>query len=159
MGSYDKLQMMDAGMTRFRSDESFGNVLGMVKGTMSRYGKVLRKTDVDEASLPDLVRDFDLFLDLGTPWRRRLIACHLEQEEGGHYAVTFREGNRSSILRAVFFSAAILTLAGLVILGVFNPIVSFICLALAAFLGYGWIVPSRRPQRIVSELLSKLKSE
>ena len=36
-----KVQMLDAGMTLFKSGENFGNTLGQVKAEMEVYGKVM----------------------------------------------------------------------------------------------------------------------
>ena len=98
-----KAQMMDAGMVLFPSDEPFGRVLGMVKTAMTPYGKVWRKTDLEGSVLPDSLPEFDLFLDRSTPWRKRYISAWVSDAGDGRYALTFREGNRSTGLRAATF--------------------------------------------------------
>lgn len=152
-----KAQMMDAGMVLFPSDEPFGRVLGMVKTAMTPYGKVWRKTDLEGSVLPDSLPEFDLFLDRSTPWRKRYISACVEDAGEGRYALTFREGNRSTRLRAATF-----------ILLIFACVLGAVCIpgigllrpalwALAGWFAYRWIVPARNNRKAVEELMRKFK--
>ncbi|MBR1501037.1 MAG: hypothetical protein IJ616_03620 [Bacteroidales bacterium] len=152
-----KAQMMDAGMVLFPSDEPFGHVLGMVKTAMTPYGKVWRKTDLEGSVLPDSLPEFDLFLDRSTPWRKRYISAWVEDAGDGRYALTFREGNRSTTLRAATF-----------ILLIFACVLGAVCIpgigllrpalwALAGWFAYRWIVPARNNRKAVEELMRKFK--
>ena len=152
-----KAQMMDAGMVLFPSDEPFGRVLGMVKTAMTPYGKVWRKTDLEGSVLPDSLPEFDLFLDRSTPWRKRYISAWVSDAGDGRYALTFREGNRSTGLRAATF-----------ILLIFACVLGAVCIpgigllrpalwALAGLVAYRWIVPARNNRKAVEELMRKFK--
>lgn len=152
-----KAQMMDAGMVLFPSDEPFGRVLGMVKTAMTPYGKVWRKTDLEGSVLPDSLPVFDLFLDRSTPWRKRYISAWVSDAGDGRYALTFREGNRSTGLRAATF-----------ILLIFACVLGAVCIpgigllrpalwALAGWVAYRWIVPARNNRKAVEELMRKFK--
>lgn len=99
-----KVQMLDAGMVLFETKSDFGDTLGQVKAEMEVYGKVLKPADLSEAELPESTGECDLFLDWSSIWRVRYISCHLESADGGEsdphrYAATFKEGNRSTMLR------------------------------------------------------------
>ena len=152
-----KAQMMDAGMVLFPSDEPFGRVLGMVKTAMTPSGKVWRKTDLEGSVLPDSLPEFDLFLDRSTPWRKRYISAWVSDAGDGRYALTFREGNRSTGLRAATF-----------ILLIFACVLGAVCIpgigllrpalwALAGWVAYRWIVPARNNRKAVEELMRKFK--
>ena len=73
-----KVQMMDAGMTLFESEQNYGNALGQVKAELEVYGNVLKPCELADAALPESTGDCDLFLDWSTFWRVRYISCHLE---------------------------------------------------------------------------------
>jgi hypothetical protein len=152
-----KAQMMDAGMVLFPSDEPFGRVLGMVKTAMTPYGKVWRKTDLEGSVLPDSLPEFDLFLDRSTPWRKRYISAWVSDAGDGRYALTFREGNRSTGLRAATFILLIFTcVLGAVCIpgiGLLRPALW----ALAGWVAYRWIVPARNNRKAVEELMRKFK--
>lgn len=152
-----KAQMMDAGMILVHSDEPFGRILGMVKTAMTPYGKVWRKTDLEGSVLPDSLPEFDLFLDRSTPWRKRYISAWVSDAGDGRYALTFREGNRSTGLRAATF-----------ILLIFACVLGAVCIpgigllrpalwALAGWVAYRWIVPARNNRKAVEELMRKFK--
>lgn len=145
-----KTLMMDAGMTMFESTDNFGLCLGQVKAEMSEYGKVLTQYDIDSTEVPESTGEFDFFLDRTTFWRKRYISCRLEsagqREVDGEtiykYAVSFREGNRST-----FFRGAVMTLiisgsiAGLFLSH--GPAAAIIEIVIAAAAAYCWIMPSR----------------
>lgn len=159
-----KVQMMDAGMTLFESEENFGNTLGQVKAEMETYGKVLKSSELDTAKLPVSTGECDLFMDWSSIWRIRYISCHVESAgeriENGKtiykYAASFKEGNRSTSLRGIvmmifmviftietiFASRIIFTLQGLIFAG------------LTAYL---WILPSRKAQNNVQDLEETLR--
>ncbi len=152
-----KAQMMDAGMVLFPSDEPFGRVLGMVKTAMTPYGKVWRKTDLEGSVLPDSLPEFDLFLDRSTPWRKRYISAWVSDAGDGRYALTFREGNRSTGLRAATF---ILLIFACVLAAVCIPGIGLLrpaLWALAGWVAYRWIVPARNNRKAVEELMRKFK--
>lgn len=152
-----KAQMMDAGMVLFPSDEPFGRVLGMVKTAMTPYGKVWRKTDLEGSVLPDSLPEFDLFLDRSTPWRKRYISAWVSDAGDGRYALTFREGNRSTGLRAATF---ILLIFACVLGAVCIPGIGLLRPALwtlAGWVAYRWIVPARNNRKAVEELMRKFK--
>ncbi|MBR1894890.1 MAG: hypothetical protein IJ823_06510, partial [Bacteroidales bacterium] len=75
----------------------------------------------------------------------------------GRYALTFREGNRSTGLRAATF-----------ILLIFACVLGAVCIpgigllrpalwALAGWIAYRWIVPARNNRKAVEELMRKFK--
>ena len=54
MVQYDmKVQMMDAGMTLFESEQNYGNALGQVKAELEVYGNVLKPCELADAALPE----------------------------------------------------------------------------------------------------------
>jgi hypothetical protein len=172
---YDrKTQMMDAGMAFFESAEGLGSVMGIVKAQLDAYGKVWQSSEIDHSLLPSCVGDFDLFLDWSTPWRTRYVACAVEeagdtgrkddQDRPVHrYAVSFKEGNRSTPLRAgghialaaVFF---VMMIAQNFILSRFRFLVGLCFFVLAALTVYRWITPSHKAQRSVKQIISTLIS-
>lgn len=135
---------------------------------MEVYGKVLKPADLSEAELPESTGECDLFLDWSTIWRVRYISCHLESADGGEsdphggesdphrYAATFKEGNRSTMLRGVVMAVL---LAGFVLDIIFvHGVLNTICaVVLAALTAYVWILPSRKAQRVVKSLMKALK--
>lgn len=156
-----KVQMLDAGMVLFETKSDFGDTLGQVKAEMEVYGKVLKLADLSEAELPESTGECDLFLDWSSIWRVRYISCHLESADGGEsdphrYAATFKEGNRSTMLRGVVMAVL---LAGFVMDIVFvHGVLNTICaVVLAALTAYVWILPSRKAQRVVKSLMKALK--
>lgn len=160
-----KVQMMDAGMTLFSTEDNFGNTLGQVKAEMEEYGKVLKNNDLEGVSLPESTGDFDLFLEWSTVWRVRYISCHLEsageQVEDGktvyRYAATFKEGNRSSAFRGIVMGALLIfSIADAVFApGLLNTLLGIV---LAGIVAYLWILPSRKAQKTVFSLMSNLRS-
>lgn len=52
-----KVQMLDAGMTLFKSGENFGNIFGQVKAEMEVYGKVLKPSEIADVMLPESTGD------------------------------------------------------------------------------------------------------
>lgn len=158
-----KVQMMDAGMTLFESEQNYGNTLGQLKAELEVYGNVLRPAEIAEAVLPESTGDCDLFLDWSTFWRVRYISCRLESagetEKDGktiyRYAATFKEGNRSSMFRGVVMLLVLLSFVvdAVAAHGFISTVLGMVLAALAAYL---WILPSRKARRAVSELLAKL---
>ncbi len=161
-----KVQMMDAGMTLFETEENYGNTLGQVKAELEVYGKVLRPSELSEAILPDSTGDCDLFLDWSSAWRKRYISCHLESagetEKYGktiyRYAASFKEGNRSTILRGAVMLMFLLTMLTEIFFGssLLSKIQGLVCAGLTAWL---WILPSRKAQNLVFSLMRKLKDD
>lgn len=148
-----KVQMLDAGMILFKSEENFGNTLGQVKAEMDVYGKVLKPSEIEDVVLPESTGDCDLFLNWSTFWRIRYISCHLESSGDG-YAATFKEGNRSTTFRGIVMSLLI-SFAAVVIFapGTLYTLLGLILAGLAAYL---WILPSRKAQKTVAALMHKL---
>lgn len=149
-----KVQMLDAGMVLFKSEENFGNTLGQVKAEMEVYGKVLKPSEIEDVVLPESTGDCDLFLNWSTFWRIRYISCHLESSGDG-YAATFKEGNRSTTFRGIVMSLLLISFAVVVI---FAPgtLYTLLGLILAGLTAYLWILPSRKAQKTVAELMRKL---
>ena len=165
-----KAQMMDAGTALFRMEGGFGTALGQVKAEMAEFGQVRSVSDapvdqrharehVCDRDLPASTAHCDLFLDYSTPWRYRYISCLLEESgESGAYAATFKEGNRSTPLRAaahilgslLFLVLPLLSKAGgwLWLPGI---VLSLCCL-------YDWLRPSRRAQQVVQTLIQTLSA-
>ena len=153
-----KAQMMDAGMILVHSDEPFGRMLGMVKTAMTPYGKVWRKTDLEGSVLPESLPEFDLFLDRSTPWRKRYLSAWVEDAGEGRYARTFREGNRSTALRAATF---ILLISSCILTAILAPGIGLLRLvlwALAGLLAYRWIVPARNNRKAVEQVMQSFKN-
>lgn len=161
-----KVQMMDAGMTLFETEENYGNTLCQVKAELEVYGKVLRPSELSEAILPDSTGDCDLFLDWSSAWRKRYISCHLENagetEKDGktiyRYAASFKEGNRSTVLRGAVMLMFLLTMLTEIFFGsnLLSKIQGLVCAGLTAWL---WILPSRKAQNLVFSLMRKLKDD
>ncbi len=160
-----KVQMMDAGMIMFESEQNFGNVLGQVKAEMEVYGKVLRPSEIGDVQLPESTGECDIFLDWSTPWRVRYISCHLENageitRDGKalqRYAATFKEGNKSTVFRGCVMLVLLLGFVS----GVFatdGALYTIINVVLAAFVAYLWILPSRKAQRVIAKLMASVKS-
>lgn len=160
-----KVQMMDAGMTLFESGQGFGNTLGQVKAEMEVYGKVLKANDMEGVKVPDSTGDFDLFMDWSTIWRVRYISCHLESAgeissgEGSvyRYAATFKEGNRSTLLRGMVMLVLMIAFMAetVIVPGLLFTLQGLFCAALTAYI---WILPSRKAQKIVFALMEKLET-
>lgn len=170
---YDrKTQMMDAGMAFFESSEGMGNVMGIVKAQLEYYGKVVSDSQIEPDSLPSSTGAFTFFMDWSSPWRTRYISCLVEdagdtgkQDAEGRpvrrYAVSFKEGSRSSKLRActyIFMTAAFLCLMVMqnFLLHGFRFMAGFACFALAAYTAYLWCVPSHKAQKTVKGLIASL---
>lgn len=174
MNRFDqKTQMMDAGTVLFPFPGGFGSALGTVKALMKEYGRVLTVSEaavpdafqdsVDPAGLPPSTAACDLFLDYSTPWRHRYVSCLLEDAGPGEgdvrrYAAVFKQGDRSTPLRAAVH--LLLIVAGGVL--VFLPVTGFAGvlagLALAALAAYGWIVPSRKALRVLHDIQDRLRA-
>lgn len=164
MRNFDKkVQMMDAGMKLFESENGFGTCIGQVKANLKEYGKVLENRDLEGVTLPDSTGEYDLFTDRTDLWRKKYISCRVEyageRKEDGKtiykYAASFKEGNRSTVFRGMTMLVLMLLAAAGAIW--FNSFLSYaagiaITLATACF----WIMPSREAVRAVRKLMSEL---
>ncbi len=151
-----KTQMMDAGTVIFRCEVGFGSALGKVRGVLAPYGKVYAANQLNPEGLPSSCRGCDFLLDWSTPWRTRYICCKVSAS-GDAYAAVFKEGNRSGILRAAFFSAL---MALFIILAIFSGtgfLVRLACIVLCLVSGYLWLVPSSHAAGKVREIMDSLK--
>jgi len=130
-----KVKMMDAGTALFTIDGGLGTALGQVKAEMAVYGKAYRAGELEKEDLPEMVEDWDLFLDYSTAWRNRYLVCKVDAvgmsdatgagnpELGANrYAASFSEGNSSTRLRGVCLGA----LTIIFFICVFLPHFSFI---------------------------------
>lgn len=102
------VQMMDAGMVLIDSNESFGEMLGTVKATLSGYGKLYIVNDTNGgkftngvalSDLPESTAYCDLFIDRSTIFRKRYLSCTVEWAGEGKYALKLKEGNKNAPLR------------------------------------------------------------
>ena len=157
-----RVQMMDAGMKLFESENGFGTCIGQVKANLKETGKVLEARELEGIALPGSTGDFDLFVDRSNLWRKKYLSCRIEyageREEGGktifRYAASFREGNRSG-LRAVTMLVLMLLSAAAAV--VFNSFISYLA-GFAAIVAIAclWIMPSGEAVRTVRRLMSEL---
>ena len=100
------VQMMDAGMRLFESEKPLGTVLGGIKNEMGRYGRLMRRNQIDPVELPATTGDCDLFLDRSTRFKSKYLSCRVEDagtvgktvdgEEIHRYAASLKEGNRNT---------------------------------------------------------------
>lgn len=155
------VQMMDAGMVLIDSNDSFGEMLGSVKATLSGFGKLYIVNDtsggkfsdgVSLSELPESTADCDLFLDRSTLFRKRYISCKLEWAGEGRYALKLKEGNKNGPLRDL----VTLLMAGYgfiyVLMG--KGILFRLAGVLLILLGlYLWSKPSVSAQKTVGEIL------
>ena len=98
------VQMMDAGMRLFESEKP--TVLGGIKNEMGRYGRLMRRNEIDPEELPATTGDCDLFLDRSTRFKSKYLSCRVEDagtvgktadgEEIHRYAASLKEGNRNT---------------------------------------------------------------
>lgn len=99
------VKMMDAGTALFHEKDGFGCAIGAVKAEMDVYGKTLRRHEFRPEDLPAEVAECDLLLDMSSRWRRRLVACRVEDtgtvlrtEDDGRevrrYAAVFLAGDK-----------------------------------------------------------------
>ena len=98
--------MMDAGMRLFESEKPLGTVLGGIKNEMGRYGRLMRRNEIDPEELPATTGDCDLFLDRSTRFKSKYLSCRVEDagtvgktadgEEIHRYAASLKEGNRNT---------------------------------------------------------------
>jgi len=157
-----KAQMMDAGTALFEAQEGIGMAIGHVRRKMEAYGEVANANETSADVVPDTTGDFDLFLDFSTPWRSRYISCKVEaageagEAPGGEplhrYAAVFKEGNRSTHLRAGAHVLLIAGLVGVALSGVAGWLGGVAAFFLAGFVAYRWIVPSAASQRTMQSL-------
>lgn len=158
-----RVQMMDAGMKLFESENGFGTCIGQVKANLKETGKVLEARELEGIAIPGSTGDFDLFVDRSNLWRKKYLSCRIEyageREEGGktifRYAASFREGNRSRGLRAVTMLVLMLLSAAAAV--VFNSFISYLA-GFAAIVAIAclWIMPSGEAVRTVRRLMSEL---
>lgn len=145
---------MDAGMTLFRAVSGFGDTLGQVAAELEVYGNVLKPCDMADAKLPESTGDCDLFLDWSTPWRIRYISCIVESAGKDRYAATFKEGNRSTVLRGAAMFCLLVSFAATALLG--HGICAIAGIIFAGLTAYLWILPSRKAQNTVRKLMDNL---
>jgi len=151
-----KTQMMDAGMILFSNAEPYGTTIGRIKEIMEKYGRVFKANELDYSLLPSSTGECDLFMNFSTPWRTRYISCKCEVS-GDKYAASFKEGNRSGILRSITFillAILLLTLGIICHLGIWGVILGIVSAAIALYL---WIIPSKKSRIILSEIMNRLK--
>lgn len=180
-----KAQMMDAGTALFESEKGFGTSLGQVKAEMKTFGKVYDVTDdpseianggkfnenmVSLHDLPVSTSDCDLFLDFSTIWRKRYISCKFEDagttgkytsdgEEIRRYAATFKEGNRSSHLRAGTHIVLILFMIIAMISGTAKGAICITAgILLILFVVFDWMTPSKDSQHAVKHIEAAIRT-
>lgn len=164
-----KVLLIDAGTGMFETEKPFGTVAGGVKVELQKYGRVLRFSEVDPSDLPEAAREFDFFLDWSTPLRKRYISCKVddagkagetgEGEEIRRYAVSFKEGNRNTVLRLIctLVIAHIFFIGGLVKIPGIPRILTLVAgVAIGLFIMYLWLRPSTRAQQVTEELRNYL---
>lgn len=160
-----KVQMMDAGMALFRSNLSFGQAMGQVKAEMQEYGKVYTAAELTDTAVPESTGEFDLFLCRSTVWRTRYISARVESagkgrsEDAGEvaqrYAVTLREGNRSTPLRGAVMTLGIAALV-LCIFLTGSILISVLDIILIGCVCFRWITPSHQARKVVRDLLHSI---
>ncbi|MGM9741049.1 MAG: hypothetical protein ACI3ZP_10640 [Candidatus Cryptobacteroides sp.] len=164
MKNFDtRVQMMDAGMKLFETENGFGTCIGQVKANLKEYGKVLESKDLTGIALPGSTGDCDLFADRTNLWRKKYISCKVEyageREEDGkiiyRYASSFKEGNKSTVLRGM-------TMIVLMLLSVtgaiwFNSFLSYTAgIVIILVTAYFWIMPSSEAVRTVRKIMDEL---
>ena len=164
MKNFDtRVQMMDAGMKLFETENGFGTCIGQVKANLKEYGKVLESKDLSGIVLPGSTGDCDLFADRTNLWRIKYISCKVEyvgqREEDGKtiymYAASFKEGNKSTVLRGMTMLFIMLfSLTGAIWLNSFISYTAGIAIILAT--AYFWIMPSSEAVRTVRKILAEL---
>ena len=100
-----RVQMMDAGMKLFESENGFGTCIGQVKANLKETGKVLEARELEGIALPSSTGAFARFVARLNLWRKKYLSCRIEyageREEGGktifRYAASFREIGRAHV--------------------------------------------------------------
>ena len=158
--------MMDAGTALFESKDGYGSVLGQIKAELKEFGVLSTPEDFPTEAMPPSTAEYDLFLDYSTCWRNRYISCRIEDagdtgrttdigEPIRRYAISFKEGNRSTgfrILIHVLIMAALL--AGVILSGQWYLTLLAVLLGLLTF--YQLLVPSKKAQHTVQLLIQKV---
>lgn len=150
------VQLMDAGTAMFSMDGGFGTALGQVRAELREYGRVY-----DEGEF--------IMLDFSTVWRKRMIACRLEdagEGDGGKrkYALVLKEGSGNTGLRtwthllAALLFAAAMAVPHLIFPELANFVLSLVCTAGIVAAAYGWTCPSKASVRTVQKLKKKFAS-
>ena len=161
------VQMMDAGMAMFNSSAGFGEIIGMTKSELMRLGGKIYEvgdrdggkfsTTVPPKDLPDGIGDCDLFLDWSNSGRKRYISAKIESAGDGRYVVRFKEGNKNTSLRNLFFALlGAYGIIGLILAG--NPVGKLSGIALALFSLYLWAKPSMKAKRVVEDLIHTINT-
>ena len=162
-------------MTLFQSKDNFGDCLGGVKAELQKYGKVYKPSEISQMRLPESTGDCDLFLDWSSAWRKRYISCRVENagslvssdgSEIFRYAVTFKEGNKSTRLRGIVMSLIIITIVTSTALlcqcflsgadfftGFLRAFVVIIGVTSTLGTAYLWILPCAKARKRVRTLL------
>lgn len=151
MSTYDdQVQMMDAGMAYYHSDNTFSEECTRIQGIMSANGFPGLNTDVTKDA------NGDLFMDYSNAFRHRYIKCHLDDCGMGKYAATIFEGNRNMPLRVGIIFACIA-------IAVIPAIIYFDTLSAIVWIGiFAWICakvlrPSELAQDNVRNILGLIK--
>ncbi|MBQ9172248.1 MAG: hypothetical protein IJV54_00905 [Bacteroidales bacterium] len=163
-----KTTFIDAGGALFTSRGSFGTVLGQTKAEMEEFGKVYRKDEVEGGTLSPGTGDFDLLLDASSLWRKRYILALVEDagdtekttdqgEPLRRYAVSLKEGNRSTALRAAAYLSLIILPLALSILFKAGAlcIIASVALALAGL--YLWAMNDPKAPEVSKHIKEELE--
>lgn len=147
-----KAQMMDAGTVLLTAGDR-QSALEAVSAIMQDYGKVTG----EPSEVPSTTGPCDLFLDFSSPWRNRYISCTVEGAGNGRFAAVFKQGDTPAPLRTAVFilaAAAVITAAFLMpAKGVSVPT----GIAIAVYIAYRWLIPSRKAIRTVRKIQSRLR--
>ncbi len=146
---------MDAGTALFSMDGEFGTALGQLRAELKEYGKVTDEDDV-------------MVLDFSTPWRKRFISCRLEafggDEKPRRYAAVFKEGSRSTALRAcVHVAAAAAVLLSVIAANLLFPesagaLRTLAAIAVCLLIIYAWIIPSGKSVKTLRKIIAKVSA-
>ena len=159
-----KVQMMDAGMKLFESENGFGTCLGQVKAFLKDYGKVMEAKELAGIILPDSTGEYDFFIDRSNFWRTKYISCKIEyageREAGGKtiykYAASFREGNRSRLPRSMTMTG--MMIAALTIALIMHTFIFWVaCLSIILAVAYIWMMPSNEALLGVKRIIANLR--
>lgn len=158
------VQMMDAGMRLFESEKPLGTVLGGIKNEMGRYGRLMRRNEIDPEELPATTGDCDLFLDRSTRFKSKYLSCRVEDagtvgktadgEEIHRYAASLKEGNRNTNVGIYVHLALIIIWA---MLGWFlsegNAWIVLVFVAVGVFGAWRQLRPSKDNLNLANKLL------
>jgi len=148
----DKVQMMDAGMAFFKSENGFDEESKRVAEIMASHSFPHRKAEVTRDDEGNLIMDYS------NPFRRRYLSCHVEICDSGRYAVNIFEGNRNLPLKVdiLIFCHLCLVIPSLFF---FQWISCIIWIGVISWIFSKALFPSKLAQENVNGLLNDLKSE